>query len=169
MTDTTIPERDSQAPDPSRKATRSATALVALVVLILATVAVMAALAAKDNDAGPEAASLELTARAPDATASCLPVEASTLATMSPAFAATVTDIDGETVTLDVDRWFTEGDAATVELHAEGGMEALIAGFDFQVGRQYLITADQGSVNFCGFSGEATPELTSLFEQAFPG
>jgi hypothetical protein len=87
---------------------------------------------------------------------------------MSPAFAATATAVEGETVTLAVDRWYAGGDATTVELHAQPGMTALIDGFEFQVGESYLITATEGTVNFCGASGPATPELTALFDQAFP-
>jgi hypothetical protein len=48
-------------------------------------------------------------------------------------------------------------------------MQALIDGFDFEVGQQYLITAAEGTVNFCGYSGPATPELTAAFDQAFAG
>jgi hypothetical protein len=46
-------------------------------------------------------------------------------------------------------------------------MEALIAGFPFEVGAQYLITAYDGNVNYCGFSGPSTPEFRAAFEQAF--
>lgn len=104
-----------------------------------------------------------------DALASCMALDTGLLAGMSPAFAATATAVGDGVVTLDVDRWYTGGDAATVELEAQPGMEALIAGFDFEVGRQYLITASDGTVNFCGYSGPATPELTALFDQAFAG
>lgn len=101
------------------------------------------------------------------ALASCLPFDVATLSTMSPAFAATATAVDDNVVTLQVDKWYTGGDAAEVRLEAMPGMQALIDGFDFVVGQQYLITAAEGTVNFCGYSGPATPELTSAFEQAF--
>lgn len=114
--------------------------------------------------AGPP---LELNLGASDALASCLAVDAGILATMSPAFGGTATAVEGETVTITVDRWYAGGDAATVQLQAQPGMQALIDGFDFEVGQRYLITASEGTVNFCGFSGPATPELTQLFEQAF--
>lgn len=114
-------------------------------------------------------APLELSIAGNDSMASCLPLQADILADMSPAFAATTKSVEGETVTLEVDRWYAGGDADTVVLHAESGMESLIAGFDFEVGQQYLITASQGNVNFCGASGLATPELTALFAEAFPG
>ena len=112
---------------------------------------------------------LELSLGAGDTLASCMPFDVAVLASMSPAFAATATSIDDGTVTLAVDRWYTGGDAATVALQAPSGMQALIDGFDFEVGQQYLITAAEGNVNFCGFSGVATPELTAAFETAFGG
>jgi hypothetical protein len=112
---------------------------------------------------------LELSLGAGDTLASCIPFDVALLASMTPAFAATATSIDDGTVTLAVDRWYTGGDAATVTLQAPSGMQALIDGFDFEVGQQYLITAAEGNVNFCGFSGVATPELSSAFETAFGG
>jgi len=36
------------------------------------------------------------------------------------------------------------------------------------VGQKYLITAAEGNVNFCGYSGPATPELTAAFDAALP-
>ncbi len=48
-------------------------------------------------------------------------------------WSATVTAVDGETITLTVDRWYAGGDAETVILHADQGMEALIGGIDFRV------------------------------------
>jgi len=54
-------------------------------------------------------------------------------------------------------------------LQGAAGSPALIDGFEFQVGQQYLITAAEGNVNFCGYSGLATPELTAAFEAAFGG
>jgi len=48
-------------------------------------------------------------------------------------------------------------------------MQALIGGIDFVEGEQYLITASEGNVNYCGFSGPATPEYRSAFEEVFSG
>ncbi len=84
------------------------------------------------------------------------------------AFEGTVTAVEGNTVTLTVDTWFRGGDGTPeVVLNAPQGMEALIGGFPFSVGDQYLISAQDGTVNYCGFSGAATPELRTAFESAF--
>ncbi len=116
--------------------------------------------------AGPP---LELSLGDSDLMSSCIMFDTTVLAGMSPAFAGTATVVDGETVTLSVDRWYTGGDASTVVLEGAAGSPALIDGFEFVVGQQYLITAAEGNVNFCGYSGPATPELTAAFEAAFPG
>lgn len=122
-----------------------------------------------DGGADDAAPPLELSLGDSTVMASCLPFDTDLLGTMSPAFAATATEVGDGTVTLDVDKWYAGGDAETVMLAAQPGMQALIDGFDFVAGQQYLITAAQGTVNFCGFSGPATPELTAAFETAFGG
>jgi hypothetical protein len=124
------------------------------------------------GDDKPEVASgppLELSLGDGGLTASCMVFDPALLADMSPAFAGTATVVEGETVTLSVDRWYAGGDAATVVLEGAVGSPALIDGFEFVVGQQYLITAAEGNVNFCGYSGPASPELTAAFDAAFPG
>jgi hypothetical protein len=122
------------------------------------------------NDAAEvDSAPLELSVHGGDALTSCMMFDVSILADMSPAFAATATGVDDAMVTLTVDRWYTGGDADTVVLHSPDTSPGLIAGFEFAVGKQYLITAAEGNVNFCGYSGLATPELTAAFDAAFPG
>ncbi|TFH21332.1 MAG: hypothetical protein E4H05_00315 [Acidimicrobiales bacterium] len=115
--------------------------------------------------AGPP---IELSLGDSNVMSSCIVFDVALLADMSPAFAGTAMSVEGETVTLTVDRWYTGGDAATVILLGTAGSPALIDGFEFEVGQQYLITAAGGNVNFCGYSGPATPELTAAFDAAFP-
>jgi hypothetical protein len=101
---------------------------------------------------------------------SCLPVSADILRDMSPALLGTATAVDGEKVTLRIDRWYAgETDATEVILHARAGLEALIGGIDFQVGRQYFVTATDGVVNYCGFTDAYSPALEAIFEEAFRG
>jgi hypothetical protein len=119
-----------------------------------------------DVVAGPP---LELALGAQDPMAMCLAFDVAILAEMPMAFEGTVTAVDGERITLTVDRWFKGGDAAEVMLTGPAGLEALIDGIAFVVGSQYLITATDGQVNYCGFSGASTPELRAAFEQAFGG
>ena len=114
--------------------------------------------------AGPP---LELSLGDSNVMATCMVFDPAILADMSPAFAGTATSVDGDSVTLDVDHWYAGGDATTVVLRGAGESPALIAGFAFEPGARYLITAAEGNVNFCGYSGPATPEFTEFFDQAF--
>jgi len=112
---------------------------------------------------------LELSLGDGNAMMSCLPFDVAILADMPVAFEGTATAVEGDQVTLTVDRWYKGGEAAQVSLIGTAGMEALIGGITFQTGGHYLITAVDGTVNYCGFSGEATPELRAAFGEAFGG
>ena len=116
---------------------------------------------------GASGAPLVLTANGSDSMASCMPFEIGTLGGMSPAFGGTVVELTDSVATMNVDRWFTGGDAETVEIQYTPGYEALIGTPTLGVGQRYLITASDGVVNGCGYSGLATPEYEAAFEQAF--
>ena len=100
-------------------------------------------------------------------TAMCLQFEVGTLRGMTPAFGGTVVELTDSVATLEVDRWFTGGDAEIVEIEYTPGFEALIGTPALEMGQRYLITATDGVVNGCGYSGLATPEYEAAFEQAF--
>ena len=136
---------------------------------VLIAVAAGAVVVASSGDDTPVASGppLELTLGESNTMASCLPVTAELLADMPVAFAGTTNDVDGETVTLTVDEWYAGGDADTVVLHAQPGLEALIDGFAFEKGAEYLVAATDGTVSFCGFSGPATDELRAVYREAF--
>ncbi len=52
---------------------------------------------------------------------------------------------------------------------APAGFEALIGSVPFVEGGDFLISAIDGVVNYCGMSGEATSELQTLYDAAFAG
>lgn len=161
-TDGTTPGSNAGRPSAPRWATRLLAAAAAVAVVAVAGVALA-------GGGGDEPETMDLALPSSDVMASCLPVSADLLAPVPVAFEATAAEVDGEVVTLEVERWFAGGDADLVTLRAAGGMEALIDGFEFEVGERYLVSAVEGTVNFCGFSGPATPELTALYEDAFAG
>ncbi|HSF87337.1 MAG TPA: hypothetical protein VLG28_16990 [Acidimicrobiia bacterium] len=138
-----------------------------IAVFVVAMAIVAAACGSADSPADEGGAPVELSLGDGLALASCLQFDTEILAGMPQAFAGTVISVEDETVVLSVDRWYRGGDAANVALNAPSGLEALIGGIDFDVDRQYLITAAEGTVNYCGFSGPATPELTAAFDEAF--
>lgn len=148
-----------------RKAWYAAVAAAAVVIVAIGAVGILT------NDGEDPVASgppLELSAGTNDpATTMCIMYSVEELAKAPVAFEGTVTSVEGETVTLDVDHWFKGGDAEQVVIDAPAGMEALLAGIPFEAGTQYLVTAYDGTVNYCGFSGPSTPEFRADFEEAF--
>ena len=104
---------------------------------------------------------------------SCIMFDVSILADMPVAFSGTVTDRTDTTATVSVDRWYKassagETDLVTFALPTEG-LVAFEGGVDLVAGQRYFITATDGNVNGCGYSGPATPELEAAFNEAFPG
>ncbi len=115
------------------------------------------------NDATTLALSLPATPEA-----RCRAFDVAVLRTMQVAFEGTVTATDGEQTTLTVDRWFTGGDADRVRIDVPDGRTSESLGIEFRSGARYLVTATDGTVNGCGYSGPATAELESAFAEAFP-
>jgi hypothetical protein len=157
-------ERSDQAARRPRRVWYAAAAAALAAVLAAGGVLFFAGDDAPTNAAAP----LELGLGDGGAMASCLPVSAEFLRDMSPALLGTATAVEGEKVTLRIDRWYAGDTGATeVVLHAPDGMQALIGGIDFQVGQQYFVTASEGVVNYCGYSDAYSPQLEAIFEEAF--
>lgn len=148
---------------------RTWTIAVAAVAALVLAVAGGIGLSQGEGDPEIEATTpIALNAGSEDIMASCImfsPEELERVAEL--AFAGTVTAVDGDTVTLAVDTWYRGGEATEVVLNAPQGLEALIGGIPFDVGGEYLISAQGGNVNYCGFSGPASADLRAGFEQAF--
>ena len=159
-------EQPGSTGTPNKRPWLVAVAAAAVVIVVIGAVGLLT----RDGGSDPVASGppLELNAGGEDPMAMCIVFSVEELAKAPVAFRGTVTTVEGETITLDVDHWYKGGDAAQVILHAPAGMEALIGGMAFSEGTQYLITAYDGNVNYCGFSGETTPELQAAFEEAFP-
>lgn len=158
------------APVSDRPPKRWAPALAAMVVA-LTGLGAFVLFGGSDGSPAPIASPpLELSLGEDNALASCLMFDVSILRDMPIAFEGTVTAVDGPRATLTVDRWFKGGDASEVVL--TGGSEqmvSLIGAFPLEVGTSYLITATDGNVNFCGYSGQATEEMRGYFVEAFGG
>ena len=110
---------------------------------------------------------LALSAPGSDVANSCVMFDVEFLAEMPVALAGTVTAVEPRRVTLEVDRWYRGGDADLVTIGVQDGNSVALDGVDFQEGERYLVTATNGVINGCGFSGPATPEFEQAFEQAF--
>ena len=99
---------------------------------------------------------------------SCVRLSAEFLKQMPVAFAGTVSAIDAGTVSLDVTHWYVGGTAQVVTLaNSTSPTVTTEGGTDFAVGKDYLVSASEGTVSSCGFSGPATPELQQVYTEAF--
>ena len=169
--------------------TRRTRSALAVPVLVLA-LAGMSACGSDDSDViaadtseTTSATTSETTSEAPDASSEpveltvdattagkCAVPSAQTLSTFDTAFAGTVTSLEDGTATLAVDEWYAGGDAATATVTTpEQDLAALLMAVEFEKGRSYLVSATDGRVTLCGFTGETTPELQALYDEAFAG
>jgi hypothetical protein len=84
------------------------------------------------------------------------------------AFAGTVTAIDGDVVTFSPTETYAGESADEIEIVGMGPeIRALTGQPEFVVGGTYLVSATDGQMFACGFSGEASPELQNLYDLAF--
>ena len=81
--------------------------------------------------------------------------------------AVRVAQVGEDGVTLEVDRWYKGGDADVVRLANYDVSTVSLDGFTFEEGNRYLVTATDGTVNFCGYSVPWNQERADAFEVAF--
>jgi len=100
--------------------------------------------------------------------ARCAQMTPAILGQYDQAFEGTVTSVEGDTVTFETTDVYNGQVGETVVLTAPpAGVAKLINQPSFVVGQPYLVSAYQGAVSMCGYSGAATPELQSVYEKAF--
>jgi hypothetical protein len=115
-----------------------------------------------------EPTSVTLTVPGGDAMNSCMMFDPAFLKDAEIAFSGTVAQTDDASVTLDVDRWYQGGDADQVVLeHSGANTQVALDGVDFADGKRYLVSASDGMVTTCGYSGPWTEEFAAQFDQAF--
>ena len=131
----------------------AATAAAAAVVVGFVAVGADGGSGGRGSEASPPPTTLTLSLPASDTTASCVPFGVAYLRQVPLAFAGTATDVGSDRVTL-----------ARYE-HSSVALDAV----EFHAGERYLVTATGGTVNECGFSGPATPQLEAAFTEAFGG
>ena len=100
---------------------------------------------------------------------SCLVLEPATVAAQEQAFAATVLQIQGDTVLLEVTERFAGDVADRVEVTQVDAMTSDFSGVPFEVGQSYLVGALDGTITGCGVTGADSAELRAVYDAAFPG
>ena len=144
--------------------------LVGIVAAVVVAAVGFAFLDSNENDAPPAVRGQDtvtkLTMSAPQGR--CMPPEATTLAQAAVAFSGSVVSVSKGVVTLRPSAWYAGGhtDLVTVE-QLDPGMTDLVGAVDFRPGQDYLVAANNGSVMVCGFSGEESSDLTTLYQEAF--
>ena len=102
--------------------------------------------------------------------ARCMVPDAQMLATQTIAFDGVVDDITDGLVTLTPSRFYAGAETEQVQVRAPAAeLQALIGAVEFKDGERYLVSARNGRVSVCGFTGPYRPELAALYEEAFPG
>ena len=162
------PTPDEAPAAPRRRMTLAAVAAAAALV---AGGGVVAGVALSGGSSHPKTAgttlSLKLPAGGPGM--SCMRFDVSILRDMPLAFGGTATEVGDTSVTLTVDHWYKGGSADTVTLTKPGigSGPAMEFGVAFEQGQRYLVTATDGNVNGCGYTGPADADLEQAFTQAF--
>lgn len=142
----------------------------ALAAAVLATSGVGAtiALGPLAPDQTPQAAQV-MTLQMPDGSLSsaCAEFDLAFLQGMPVAFQGEVVEVGDTSAVLQVDRWFHGGqDGVTTVRVSKPGPE-MAEGVDMTQGKTYLVSAQDGFVSSCGYTGELTPDLLASFEEAF--
>ena len=154
--------------------------LVAAAAVLIAGIGVFGLLT-NDPDSAPEPSAgdtpsvstvptvTELGAPAPS-NAKCMVPNAQTLSQAQVAFSGTVQEVADDVVVLAPDRFYTGEPTDVVEVRSDPALlRALIGSVDFQVDQRYLVSANDGQVTVCGFSGVYSDDLAALYTAAFPG
>ncbi|WP_182524611.1 hypothetical protein [Nocardioides dongkuii] len=98
----------------------------------------------------------------------CMVPNAEALAQQEVAFEGTVTEVSDDVVVLEPSTFYAGEETDRVEVAATSEeMQALIGAVPFEVGGTYLVSATDGRVTVCGFSGPVSPELEQLYTDAF--
>ena len=103
------------------------------------------------------------------ASGSCLALEPATVAAQQQAFAATVLQIQGDTVLLEVMERFAGDVADRVEVAQVDATTSDSSGVPFDGGQSYLVGAVDGTITSCGVTGADSTELRAVYDAAFPG
>jgi|GEM_PF-1047226 len=127
--------------------------------------------ASLSSPAGEESVT-DLTITANGTSGRCLTPEAApqVVSSQSLVVDATVESISAGVVTLAPTRFYTgeETDLVTVS-EPSGDLQLLLAGVEFEEGGRYLVSATDGQVTLCGFSGPYSERLAAVYDDAFSG
>jgi len=160
------PPTPTVTPGASRRAFRRWMPVVGVAAVIAVAAAIVVPLAI--GGANPTVEALQ-SPMGGGASASCLRLEPATVAAQEQAFAATVLQIQGDTVLLEVTERFAGDVADRVEVTQVDAITSDFSGVPFEAGQSYLVGAVNGTITSCGVTGADTADLRAVYDAAFPG
>jgi hypothetical protein len=175
LLETIMSTTTTESPAPPAAPSRTKWLLAAAAVVVAAASATTIALATSSGGGGgshrPVASVAHLkmpSSRPGHPGTTCIQLTVDLLRDKQLAFSGTATDVSDSSVTLNVDHWYKGGTADQVELTNLGGVGPTTEGaVTFTAGQRYLVSASDGTVGICGYSGEYTPALAQLYDEAF--
>ena len=175
-----VPDDDTLTEESRRTGTHGRSPLTWLVaiavVLVIVGATLFALLGGEDDDESlsdaPSSAdvpnAVELVAE--PSTERCMLPNVRILREQELAFDGVVRSVAGGQATLDPTRFYVGDETDVVVVKApDGDLRAMLAAVDFREGERYLVSATDGRVTLCGFSGPHTEPLAKLYAEAFPG
>jgi hypothetical protein len=143
--------------------------LVAAAAVVLIATAGVIGLTQRGNDSAPAAqASVTGLGYVPPTSGRCITPDTGVLRAQSVAFRGTLVSLVDTQATFDVSHWYAGGPTDTAKVSAAAPrLSELVRAADLTVGHDYLVSASDGNVTGCGFSGPATPSLAKLYARAF--
>lgn len=123
--------------------------------------------AASTLGGSPAATAVTYRLAASDPMAMCLQLDQFEPPADMAGFRGTVVQVDGDSIRLDVAKWYAGGDADEVVLDTAGLASPTLDGVEFVSGGDYLVSIINGQVAICGISGPSDPALEGLYDTWF--
>ena len=161
---TRAPSEATQPAPPTTQQARRRRGIVAGLAAAAAAAAIVTAVMVAQPRGGETVA---LSLPDPGVSTACAPLAAEFIADTHFAIEGRVTGIQGSTVTVEVLHQYKGEPADTVTVPQGTDDLTSLPTQRFDVGGTYLISAVDGVVTTCGMTGPSTPELKSLYEEAF--
>jgi len=163
----TTPLDERPSTGSARPRRRLTFALVATAVVAVAGVGTAVTVGSRTPDRPTAARSMTLRMPGTSAASDCAMFDVAVLRRMPVAFQGTAVEVADTSVVLTVGHWFRGGrDGVTTVRVSKPGPQAS-EGVEFTVGKTYLVSAQDGAVSVCGYTGELTPDFLAYFNSAF--
>jgi hypothetical protein len=144
--------------------------VVAAAAVVLIAAAVAFGLANRGHDTAPTAGGSVTELSYQQQGGRCMVPNAAVLRQQTVAFRGTLTSMADGTARFDVTKWYAGGPTDVAEVATmPAALGGLVRAAHLRVGDEYLVSATDGIVTSCGFTGPARGQLQDLYDEAFGG